>query len=487
MRKNVIFMALYQLLILIVPFITLPYVSRILGPQGIGIAAYSDAVVGYFMLISQLGIHLYGKREIAKVNQDTSKRSSAFIEIFYIQLFMSIISIIFYLAFVLFFFDNYKRILLIQSIMLFSSLLDISWLYFGMEKFKITILRNMIVKLISIIFIFMFINSSDDLSIYIFVIAISTFISQIIMWFNIKKYITFNKINFRGILKRFYPILKLFIPVLAIQLYVIVDKTMLGIFSNVQEVGLFENANKITRVPILVITSLGIVMLPRMTNLIATGKDRIAADYIEKSLLYTMFIAFAFAFGMFGVSNTFVPLFLGEAFSDSIILVKILTPILIFISWGNVFRTQYILPNGLDNLYTKSVIYAAGLNILLNFVLIKYYGAIGAALASIISESLICIYQSVKIKSKFRMGYYLKNCIKYFVSGLIMMVIVMFIGKIYPVKVSTVIFQILVGAVFYFLLSIILEKLFKQELIINEIKKIVFKLTRMIKLKIQSR
>lgn len=476
MRKNVILMTIYEILVLILPFVTMPYVSRILGPEGVGLYAYSNSIVSYFVLISLLGIQLYGKREIAKVNHDEMTRSKVFFEIYLIQLIMSIISFGIYAFFILTTNDGIRTLLVIQLVILVSSCLNIDWFYFGMEKFKVTVSRNLLVKVLSLVLIFVFIKEPNDLNRYVFIMSASTFFSQFVMWFNLSKYVKRIKIDTHEAVKRFKPIVMLFIPVLAIQLFSIVDKTMLGLMADNQQVGFYENANKIARVPISVITSLGTVMLPRMTNLIATGQKQATEKYIEKSLIFTMFLTIGCVFGIFGIADTFVPLYLGKSFVDSAILVKALIPILIFISWGNVFRTQYILPKGMDSLYTKSVIYAAILNIMLNAMLIPVFQAFGAAIASVLSEALICIYQSIKIKDEFNMIQYIKPCLKYLVSGMIMVVFVSIAGNVWGAGAGTVVLQIALGIFVYFTFSIVFEIVQKQLFITQELRKVLIRL-----------
>ncbi|GAE88928.1 flippase [Acetivibrio straminisolvens] len=476
MRKNVILMTIYEILVLILPFVTMPYVSRILGPEGVGLYAYSNSIVSYFVLISLLGIQLYGKREIAKVNHDEMTRSKVFFEIYLIQLIMSIISLGIYAFFILTTNDGIRTLLVIQLVILVSSCLNIDWFYFGIEKFKMTVTRNLLVKALSLVLIFVFIKEPGDLSKYVFIMSFSTFFSHFVMWFSLSKYVKRSKIDTHAVIKRFKPIVMLFIPVLAIQLFSIVDKTMLGLMADKQQVGFYENANRIARVPISIITSLGTVMLPRMTNLIANGQKQATERYIEKSLIFTMFLTFGCVFGIFGVADTFVPLFLGKSFAESASLVKVLSAILVFVSWGNVFRTQYILPKGMDTLYTKSVVYAAILNIILNAILIPVLQAFGAAIASVISEALICIYQLFKIRNEFKIIQYIKPCLKYLVSGMIMGAIVSITGSVLRGGAGTVLLQIAIGIFVYFDLSIVFEIIQNQMFIALEIRKVFLRL-----------
>ncbi|WP_019230334.1 flippase [Sedimentibacter sp. B4] len=476
MRKNIFLMAAYQIIALVLPLITLPYVSRVLGPEGVGIYAYSNSIVNYFMVFSLLGIQLYGKREIAKVNNNKIERSRVFIEIYCIQFVMSTIMSIIYLIFVFLTHFELRSIFILQFAMMLSVFLDISWLYFGLEKFKITVLRNLGVKLISIILIFSIVKTHDDLGWYVLIMSASTFISQGFLWLNLKKYISFVKVDYKSIIIRFLPITSLFIPVLAIQLFTVIDKTMLGSLSSLAEVGFYENANRITRVPISVITSAGVVMLPRMTHLYETGDYKSASKYIEKSVLLTMFIAIACTSGLIAISDKIVPLVLGREFLASSSIIKILSPILIFIAWGNVFRTQYILPRGLDRLYTKSVVFAAILNVFLNLILIPLYQGVGAAIASLFSEGLICIYQSIIIGKDFMMSRYFRESLKYIISGLLMMFIVTNLSDIFQNQIPNIIYQVLVGVISYFTIALFLERISGKPLVYNELKTLATKI-----------
>ena len=181
-KKNFLYNLSYQVLIMILPIITTPYIARVIGPEGVGIQAYTFSIANYFLLFAMLGINNYGNRSIAMVREDKIKLSKTFISIYFIQAIMSIITIIAYLIYTMFIIKEYRIIFLIQSIYIVSVILDINWFFFGMEQFKLTVVRNTIIKLLSVGFIFIFVKKSDDLYLYCFILATATLISQSVLW-----------------------------------------------------------------------------------------------------------------------------------------------------------------------------------------------------------------------------------------------------------------------------------------------------------------
>ena len=213
--------------------------------------------------------------------------------------------------------DN-RIIFIIQSIYIVSSLLDINWFFFGMEEFKLTVVRNIIIKIASALSIFIFVKKSNDLYLYSLILALGNLISQIVLWVYLKRYVKFVKVTKEEILTQIKPILILFIPVISISIYKIMDKIMLGSMSNMIEVGYFENSEKIMNIPLGFITALGTVMLPKMSNLYANGNESEGKKYIGLSLDFIMFISFGSMFGLIGVSPVLVPIFLGDKFINCI-------------------------------------------------------------------------------------------------------------------------------------------------------------------------
>ena len=238
-KKNFIFNIIYQFLILIIPLITIPYVSRVLGADGIGQYSYTYSIVYYFMMFAMLGISNYGNRIISKTRDDKATMSKTFKEIYLIQFILSLVMIVIYYLYVSLFNIKYQQIAIIQIIYIFSCMFDINWLFFGLEKFKLTITRNILIKILSLITIFIFVKTKSDVWKYTLILSLSTLISQIALWPFLKRNILNLNISVSDAFKHFKPCLKLFLPVIAITIYKVMDKTMIGIFSNISEVGYY--------------------------------------------------------------------------------------------------------------------------------------------------------------------------------------------------------------------------------------------------------
>ena len=472
MRKNALMMIIYEIAIYLAPLITAPYIARVLGTTGTGIYSYSYSIVTIFTIFCQLGVNLYGRREIAS-QRTKEEQSKTFWGIWAVETVMFLLCTIVYFVAIWFFEDMIRMALLIQYFSLIGSWLDISWFFFGIEKFKIAISRNLIVKVLSLILVFTTVKDISDTYLYVLIMSASMAVSVAVCWINIGKYV--EKPILKEIkLTHFKPMLLMFVPVLSTQLYSIADKIFLGILMDVNAVAIYENAYKISRVPIVMITAIGTIMLPRMTALVSEGKMALSQYYIKKSLSITLILGIGCAFGMIGIAPTFIPFYLGNEFLDSIPILQILAVILIIIAWGNVFRTQYILPHKLDGLYLKSVVAAAIINMILNGILIPQFGISGAAFASVTSELVVCVYQSYKIRDVFKMWSLFAYNIKYLVSGIIMAIVVYFIGVwVKGSDIKAILLQVITGVIIYILVILIFEAFSKEKIMTGEIRRII--------------
>lgn len=475
MRKNTILLIIYEIAIYLAPLVTAPYIARVLGTHGTGVYSYTHSIASYFVLFIQLGVSLYGRREIASLD-DKDAINKTFWSIFASTGIMFVIISCVYFLSISIFFNDYKVEMFFQFLLLVSAWLDISWLYFGLEKFKIAISRNLIVKFLSLILVFLLIKSQTDTIKYIAIMTSTNLLSVIVMWLTLKKYVGKAKITFDDIRSHYKNLFVLFVPILAVQLYSITDKVCLGILSDLDSVGIYENVYKISRVPVSIITAIGTVMLPKITKMIANGKKESALKYIDKSLSITLIVGIGCAFGLIAISEPFVKLYLGNDFSSGIPVLQLLSFVLIIIAWGNVFRMQYILPNKMDKIYLSSVLYGALINIILNIVLIPKSAGIGAAIASVISEFIVCIYQSFKIKDSFEFKKLLLKNLKYFIAGIIMCICTMNLDMLLQFnKVLNVIIDVIFGIIIYSITIVLFEIKSREKIFTDELKRFVKK------------
>ncbi|MBQ7345375.1 MAG: flippase [Oscillospiraceae bacterium] len=417
-RKNFLYNTAYQLLLIVLPLITTPYVSRVLGAEGVGVYSYTYTVANYFMLIAMLGVKNYGNRSIAAVRDDPDQLSRTFWEIYWLQLLCSLVALVAYLTFALLLEPQNRQILLIQSIYVFTGMLDISWLFFGLEKFKLTVVRNIAVKLLTLAAIFLLVRTEADLWRYALILALGTLISQSYLWLYVRRFVAWSKPSLSRILHHLPGELVLFIPVVAVSLYKMMDKIMLRQMSSFVQVGFYESSEKILNIPTGIITALGTVMLPRMSNLAAKAKQSQSLQYIRTSMSFAMFLACGMAFGIAGIAPILVPVFLGEGYAYCIDLLQILSPTVLFLAWANVIRTQYLIPQHHDRSYIISVILGALVNLVVNALLIPRMAANGAAIGTVCAEAAVCLCQTLMVRKDLPVGSYLKEALPFLLLGL---------------------------------------------------------------------
>lgn len=471
--KNFLYNIIYQVTLLVVPIITMPYVSRVLGSNGVGVYAFTNSIVQWFLLFGILGVSLYGQREIAYVRDNEFERNKVFWNIFLGKLITICISIMLYLFFIFFIGKTYYIIYIIQVIYLISAALDISWFFMGIEDFKKTVTRSMIVKLLSVILLFIFVKTKMDLWKYTVILSCSELFGQMILWISINKYVGRLYLNMSEIKMNIYKSFKIFIPQIAIQVYVILDKTMIGIFSDPSEVGYYDMAQKVIRICLAVVTSLGTVMLPRMSNEFINGDFDKLKQHIIKSFRFATYLATPIMFGLIGVSNKFVPWFFGNEFIKTSYFILAISPVLIFIGWNNVIGIQVMLPMGKEKQFTVAVTAGAILNFIMNLILIPRYYGLGASIDSVLAELLILLIEIYYMKEFLPLKKMFQHTLKYWISSIFMFIIVIIIGKY--IKLSHdyyyTVLQIIVGGIVY-ISAMILFKCEFTMLIINRVKNI---------------
>ena len=273
------------------------------------------------------------------------------------------------------------------------------------------------------------------------------------MWPFIFKRIKKVKISFKDIFKHLKPCIILFIPVIAVSLYKKMDKIMLGIMSTKLEVGFYENAEKIISIPLAIITALGTVMLPRMSNIIANGDEKKFKEYISKSMEFIIFLASPIVLGLISIAKEFAPVYFGNEFYKTGYLIEISSITILFISWANVIRTQYLIPKERDKEYINSVIMGAIVNLISNLLLIPKFNSIGASIGTVLAEFTVMFIQTISIKKYLPIQEYVKNNYKFLVKAIIMFCVLYHLNFVNMNKIINMILQIGVGIIIYSILN----------------------------------
>lgn len=455
--KNYLYNVVYQILLLLVPLITVPYISRVLGPELVGINSYTNSWMTFFMLVGQMGIALYGNREVAYHRENPIERSKIFWGIELLQVITITCALIAYLGAVLLFSTTFKEYFLLQSFWIIAAGVDVSWYFMGVENFQRIVFRNMLVKLASVALIFLVVKGNNDLGKYIALLGLSNLVGNLTLWPYLKDEIKWVPISTWHPFRHFYPALLLFVPTITTQVYLVVNRLMLGRMSTQSQLGQFQYTDQIIKVILAVVTASGQVMLPHIANKFSKGDVKGIRDSLYNSFDFITAIAIPMMFGIMAIAKQFAPWFLGKQFNDAGILMMIEAPVILFIGWSNVTGTQYLMPINRTKEYTVSVTVGAVINVIANLFLIALWGARGATLATDISEFAVAAVQLVYIRQTISRRKLFGQMWKYLLSGGIMSIITYRLAMIMNMTIPNLAIEVIIGAVIYIIGIFILQ------------------------------
>lgn len=476
LKVNAIYNTIYQVLTIITPFITTPYVSRVLGPSGTGTFSYTQSYANYFFLFAMLGVNNYGNRRIAQTRDNQKDLSDNFWQIYYIQFFNTIIICPLYVAFVYLFTNPANRIIyLVQGLQIVSVFFDINWLLFGLEKFKISTIRNIIVKIFTVISIFIFVRASGDVWKYALIIVMGTILGVLAIWPVAMREVSFERPNFAEMRRHFKPNFILFLPLLASGIYQYVDTIMLGMFTNTANVGYYTYASNLINVPSTIVTGICTVIMPRMSYLVKNNGEDAQNMILQTTMKFVFIFSIASAFGLISIADCFIPIYLGPKFHDAIFLLQLLSCMLPVFVYANAFRMIYLIPNEDDTIYIISIIAGAVLDIIGNYLLIHVLnlGAVGACLATMFASTVAFLLQVIYTWKELPYVKWFKQYLPFVLSGLFMMVAIYGIKMFNLNIVFELIVSVIVGAIVFIVISVLILLIQKDALMTNLLKGIV--------------
>ncbi len=448
-KKNLGLQTAYQILNVILPLITAPYLARVLGAEQLGVFSYTSSIVSYFVLFAMLGTINYGTRCIAAVRDDRVLTSNVFCSVFSLQIIFSMIALIGYVFYYAFLANDNQEIVLIQGIAVLSCFFDINWLYFGVENFRLTVVRSIIIRFITVVVIFVFVKQESDLWLYALFMLSGTFVSQLVLWFRVKKIVDFCIPNINDVVMHLKPNIVLFIPLLAMSVYHAMDKTMLGFLSTYTQSGLYYNSDKVVNIPLCILTGFGTVMLPRMTSIFQNEKKEKGNDLFVSALDGVLVLSMAMCFGISAISKDFIPFFFGVGYEECINLTIVLSIVIIIKGVSNTIRTLYLIPLKMDKLFIYSVLAGAVVNIVANLLLIPRYGAMGAVLGTVVAEFVACVWQLIHISKNFSFIRLYLNSFVYVIIGIGMFVFVRNLSDLPIPMLGKLTIEIFAGACFF--------------------------------------
>lgn len=461
-KKNYFYSLTAKLIALIVPLVVAPYVSRIVDPDGIGVCSYIASLVSYFVLFANLGVESYALREIAMHRDDQNFIKKFVVEITILKAVLTAVCLlIYYLLFIVILDHENKILYLIYSITLISVAFNFTWFFQGIERFNVLALSSIISKLVFITLIFVFVKEKSDLNKYAVIVVLMTLLEYVV---SIPFLFKFIKGKIDGKVNPFKHIkgcMVYFLPTIAVEIYTVVDKTMIGLITQSDfENGYYEYAEKLTKVPLTVITAVNAIMQSRMAYYFANNNFEEADKLTVKSANFSFMLALPMAFGMAAIAHTAIPIYLGEKYEKCIQLIYVLAALIPVISISNLLGSHYYTPFGKRK--TSAIFLAVGavVNIALNSFMIYLWQSLGASIASLVAESVISLLYVIFARKFFPVKTMLKCAYKYLIAGAIMGVVVFLLNWYLPPTVWYLLMEIGVGIVLYAILLVILRTKF---------------------------
>lgn len=491
-KKNYVYNVIYQLFLIIVPLIVTPYISRVLSPEGIGQYSFSYSLITYFTILGALGFGYYAQREIAKFQNNMIAQSRIFWEIIICRSLSVVLSLL--LNLILCFtnvYGDYTTLMFIFSINIIGTGFDIAFLFQGNEKFGKIVLLNGVIKVFSVVCIFLFVKNTNDVWIYTLINALMLIISNLILWLYLPKYLVRIKISELKPLRHLKGTLRLFIPTIATLIYTVLDKTLIGLlidetyvevingvevvkkYSDLEN-GYYEQSEKMVKMVMTIITSIGTVMIPRNSSEYKKGNINQVKENIYKSSRFVWMIGIPLTLGIIATASNFVPWFYGEGYDKCVSLISLLSPLILIIGFSNIFAVQYLVPIGKDLLFCVSVTIGALVNLIMNLILIPQLWSIGAAIGTIVAESVVTIGLIIVLRKDLNIKKILFSSFKYVLSGLVMFGAVYITSLYLDSGILNSFLLIFEGGTIYFLMLLLLRDevlYFYLTLILKKIKR----------------
>lgn len=454
-KKNFLFQFLYQFVILVIPLIISPYLTRTLGSKPLGIYTYTYSIAYYFVIAAMLGISKYGQRVIAERKSDLVKLRRTVWSLISLHLIVSILVFLTYLAYASFLCSSSRNVAFAQGIYVFSAIVDFTWLFQGLERFKTVVIRNTIVKIVECICIFLFVKTSDDLVIYTIIMSCSTCIGHIAVLPQIVVAIKPSLFSTVDILEHLKPMLVLFVAAVAATLYTVFDKTLLGLLSDISDVAFYEYSNKIITIPRTFIVVISTVLFPKSCKMASEGNYDEMEKILKQSLMVNYFIGCASIFWLLAVSDLLAILYYGEEFAVCGQIICMMTPLILIIGLGEALRSQYIYPLKKDKIMVLILFCNAIVNLVISAVLIPQIGVYGAVIGTSVAELLGLIVELYICRDYVKLRMFIRCGIPFFVCGVAMYFVVRAIATYVTQDMLGLFTEVAAGAVFFIIICFI--------------------------------
>lgn len=439
---------------LLFPLITFPYASRILMADGIGQVQFFQSIIDYVSLCTALGIPLYAVREIARIRDNKELRSRTTIEILLLHAILTLVGyiVVFILAKTVAKIEIDASLFFLLSTTLFFNTIGVAWFYQAIEDFKYITLRSLFVRILSLVALFIFVKTKQDLFYYAGILVIGTVGNNIFNFFRLRKYIKLSKGEFKrlNLLRHLIPALKIFILNLVISIYVNLDSVMLGFLKNEESVGYYAAATRLTKAILGIVSSLGAVLLPCFSNMITNGQKEEFQLLANKAASFTIALSLPMSVGLIFMAAPIIHIFCGNGFEPSILTLKLVAPIVLFIGLSGIIGMQILYPQGREKYVIISTMVGACINLLINYLLIPQYGQYGAALGTVIAEFMVTVIMILLGRKYLPINILSKQNLHYLIGSIVISILLAFLF-VFPLhEVNYLLIGILLSVIVYY-------------------------------------
>ena len=480
LRLNLVFNVIYQLVAVLSPLLLTPKLSRVFGPDYLGLKSYSFSIVYYFAIFGVLGLDLLGQRKIAIERDNPEKLNKIFSSIFYTRFLLVLISIVLYLCYIpIFISDDFEKIVaVVWVIYLIRELINPVWVLQGLDKYQIVSVFSIISQISYIVFSLIFINDKSQLPLYILFFSAIPLVISICYFPFVLKNVKFVFIKFNELFLNIKESLVYFVPTIATAIYSMIDKTMLGIFDSTKvSTGYYESAEKLVKVALAISTASFTIMRTRSSYLYGLNDKSKYNSQCLSFISFSMMLCWPIMFGIIGIAYEFVPVFFGSEFECIIPFVYVFSLVVPCLTVSGLLQAIYIFPCNLQKTMDLYYLIIVIINIAMNLLLIYFFGTIGAIISSVFAEFILALILIIKARNKINISKIFIGSIKYIFSALVMLLFMIVFSKYVEINIYLkLIIEFLGAVVIYFVCCIVL----KDKFVILQLNKIIEKIKNII-------
>lgn len=456
--KNTVYNLLKTFSSLVFPIVTFAYAARILGEEGVGRVNFAKSIITYFSTFAMLGMNYYGTREAAKLRNDRAKLSKFTEEMVMINGVTSLLAYMFLFVAVLAVkrLHDYSVLLAINSAGIFLQAMGMEWLYQGVEEYRYIALRSVAFQIVALLAMFLFVKEGGDKKAYAVITVVASSGAYILNFFCVHRLVDFRRYEHYEFRKHMKPLLLFFAMVLSIELYAVLDSTMLGFLKGDVAVGKYTAAIKINKLSNQLIVSIGVVFLPRMAFLLSQDKMNEVKSLAGKAYNIVFMLSIPAMIGLFLLSDDILLLFCGKQFLSAGMTMRLLAPIVVLIPFS-VITNQFVLSAlGKEKLILISTTAGAVANFISNSFLIPRWAENGAAVGTVIAETIVAIICFCNAKRFLDLRTIFKETYQYWVSAVVMIPVIYAIRSLDLNVVLKIFLPVPAAAAVYFTILLVL-------------------------------